>query len=51
MEPDTLGRAAVLRVHTPIDPRGPDAATEMLRFFRDNPAAGRDEEANCESFR
>jgi poly(hydroxyalkanoate) depolymerase family esterase len=27
------------------DPRGPDAAREMLRFFRDNPAAGRDAEA------
>jgi poly(hydroxyalkanoate) depolymerase family esterase len=27
------------------DPRGPDAAREMLRFFRDNPAARRDSEA------
>ena len=34
------------------DPRGPDAAREMLRYFRDNPAAGRDAEAaNCESSR
>jgi poly(hydroxyalkanoate) depolymerase family esterase len=34
------------------DPRGPDAAREMLRFFRDNPAAGRHAEAaNCESSR
>ena len=32
------------------DPRGPDAAKEMLRFFRDHPAVGRDTEAaNCES--
>ena len=34
------------------DPRGPDAAKEMLRFFRDHPAVGRDiEAANCESSR
>jgi poly(hydroxyalkanoate) depolymerase family esterase len=34
------------------DPRGPDAAKEMLRFFRDHPAVGRDTEAaNCESSR
>ena len=26
------------------DPRGPDAAREMLRFFRDHPAVGRDAE-------
>ena len=34
------------------DPRGPDAAKEMLRFFRDHPAVGRDAEAaNCEGSR
>jgi poly(hydroxyalkanoate) depolymerase family esterase len=34
------------------DPRGPDAAREMLRFFRDHPAAGRHAEAaNCEGTR
>jgi poly(hydroxyalkanoate) depolymerase family esterase len=34
------------------DPRGPDAAKEMLRFFRDHPAVGRGTEvANCESSR
>jgi poly(hydroxyalkanoate) depolymerase family esterase len=34
------------------DPRGPDAAKEMLRFFREHPAATRDTEAaNCESSR
>ncbi len=34
------------------DPRGPDAAKEMLRFFRDHPAAARDTKAaNCESSR
>ena len=34
------------------DPRGPDAAREMLRFFRDHPAVERDAEAaNCESSR
>src|SRR5271170_731612 len=34
------------------DPRGPDAAREMLRFFRDHPAVERDAEAaNCESHR
>jgi poly(hydroxyalkanoate) depolymerase family esterase len=34
------------------DPRGPDAAREMLRFFREHPAVGRDaESANCESVR
>jgi poly(hydroxyalkanoate) depolymerase family esterase len=34
------------------DPRGPDAAKEMLRFFRDHPAVGRDTEAgNCERSR
>jgi poly(hydroxyalkanoate) depolymerase family esterase len=34
------------------DPRGPDAAKEMLRFFRDHPAVGRDTEAaNCENSR
>jgi poly(hydroxyalkanoate) depolymerase family esterase len=34
------------------DPRGPDAAREMLRFFRDHPAVGREAEAaNCESVR
>ena len=34
------------------DPQGPDAAKEMLRFFRDHPAVGRDTEAaNCESSR
>ena len=32
------------------DPRGPDAAREMLRFFRDHPAIARETEAaNCES--
>jgi poly(hydroxyalkanoate) depolymerase family esterase len=34
------------------DPRGPDAAKEMLRFFRDHPAIARDTESgNCESSR
>ena len=34
------------------DPRGPDAAKEMLRFFRDHPAVARDDEAtNSESSR
>ena len=34
------------------DPRGPDAAKEMLRFFRDHPAVERNAEAaNCESSR
>jgi len=34
------------------DPRGPDAAKEMLRFFRDHPAVGRDTKAaNGESSR
>ena len=34
------------------DPRGPDAAREMLRFFRDHPAVERDgEAANCEGSR
>ena len=34
------------------DPRGPDAAKEMLRFFRDHPAVERDgEAANYESCR
>jgi poly(hydroxyalkanoate) depolymerase family esterase len=34
------------------DPRGPNAAREMLRFFRDHPAVERDAEAaNCESSR
>jgi poly(3-hydroxybutyrate) depolymerase len=34
------------------DPRGPDAAKEMLRFFRDHPAARRDTKAaNGESSR
>jgi len=34
------------------DPRGPDAAKEMLRFFRDHPAVERDAEAaSCESSR
>jgi poly(hydroxyalkanoate) depolymerase family esterase len=34
------------------DPRGPDAAREMLRFFRDHPAVERNADAaNCESSR
>ena len=34
------------------DPRGPDAAREMLRFFPDHPAAGCEAvAANCESVR
>ena len=34
------------------DPRGPDAAREMLRFFRDHPAVKRNADAaNCESSR